>query len=521
MDARRDLMVDDCPLSPEGLQALGTTAPLGQAVGGAADGEEAMNLGGVRQPGVVLGDASMPVVDGSEVTRLIEAQWPAVGAIVLLAGDEKMRQGAYRNERSGGPTKMMCRLVLLFVVLSLVACSRHVQPPASGQTARTLSTLDGGTIAVDEMEATISQTMAKANVAGVSVAILNNGQIVYTHAFGDRDSAAASPFNTETVTGAASLSKTVFAYLVMLLAEEGTIDLDKPLQAYLPKPLPEYPNYADLAGDDRYKLITARMVLSHSTGFPNWRSFEPDKRLKFLFTPGTQYSYSGEGYALLQMVIEQITGRDLETLARQKVFEPLGMTHTSYVWQKAFAGNAAQAHDQYGRTQRLLQLSLHRSAPDAAGSMITTAGDYARFLTAILNATGKQKATIDEMLRPQIAISSEQMFGPGAWQQTNKYHPIGLAWALGWGRFESEPGPAFFHTGHDLGYQNYTVTYPDKGIGIVLLSNSDNFESVAAELVRAAIGDTYTPFGWLGYVPFDPSRVKTAVLAPLNIRSLS
>ena len=81
------------------------------------------------------------------------------------------------------------------------------------------------------------------------------------------------------------------------------------------------------------------------------------------------------------------------------------------------------------------------------------------------------------MLRPQIAISSEQMFGPAAWQQSNKYQPIGLAWGLGWGLFDTEQGRAFFHTGHDLGYQNYTVTYPDKGIGIVLLSNSDNFES--------------------------------------------
>ena len=116
----------------------------------------------------------------------------------------------------------------------------------------------------------------------------------------------------------------------MLLAEEGVIDLDKPLQAYLPKPLPDYPAYADLAGDDRYQQITARMVLSHSTGFPNWRQFEPDGRLKFLFAPGARYSYSGEGFALLQMVVEEITGRDLESLARQKIFEPLGMTRTSY-----------------------------------------------------------------------------------------------------------------------------------------------------------------------------------------------
>ena len=102
----------------------------------------------------------------------------------------------------------------------------------------------------------------------------------------------------------------------MLLVEEGVIDLDKPLQAYLAKPLPDYPAYADLAGDERYKQITARMVLSHSTGFPNWRQFEPDGRLKFLFAPGARYSYSGEGFALLQMVVEEITGRDLETLAQ-------------------------------------------------------------------------------------------------------------------------------------------------------------------------------------------------------------
>ena len=411
--------------------------------------------------------------------------------------------------------KGVAALLVLVTLLAPAATMNTSAGARSGQVEEALTTLDGKPLPRAELEALIEQAMEKANVAGLSVAIINDGQIAYTHAFGYRDKAAGSLFDTQTVTGAASLSKTVFAYLVMLLAEEGVINLDKPLQAYLPKPLPDYPAYADLAGDDRYQQITARMVLSHSTGFPNWRSFEPDKRLKILFTPGTRYSYSGEGYALLQMVVEQITGRDLETLARQKIFEPLGMTRTSYVWQKTFEDNVAQAHDQFGRTQRLLQLALRRSKPDAAGSMVTTAGDYARFLTAILNATGKQKAAMDEMWRSQIAISSEQMFGPGAWQDTNRYQDIGLAWGLGWGRFDTELGRAFFHTGHDFGYQNYTVTYADKGIGIVLLSNSDNFESVAAEIVQAAIGDTSSPFGWLGYLPFDPSDVKSPPLEPL------
>jgi CubicO group peptidase (beta-lactamase class C family) len=297
------------------------------------------------------------------------------------------------------------------------------------------------------------------------------------------------------------------------LAEEGAIDLDKPLQAYLSKPLPEYPAYADLAGDDRYQQITARMVLSHSTGFPNWRQLEPDGRLKFLFAPGTRHNYSGEGIALLQMVVEEITGRDLETLARARVFEPLGMTRTSYVWQEAFDANAARPHDEFGRPKSLPR----RTKPDAAGSMVTTAGDCARLLAAILDATGQREATVDEMLRSQIAISYEQMFGPGAWQDTNKYQGIHLAWGLGWGRFDTEHGRAFFHTGHDFGYQNYTVTYADRGIGVVLLSNSDNFESVAREIAGKAIGDRYSPFDWLGYVPFDPAKVKTPPAEPVAI----
>lgn len=399
--------------------------------------------------------------------------------------------------------------LVLVILLSAAGCG--VRQAADKEA---LEALDGTRVSPVELEASIEQTMAKANVAGLSVAIINDNRIATTYAFGYRDEAAGIPFDTQTVTGAASLSKTVFAYLVMLLVEEEVIDLDKPLQAYLAKPLPEYPTYADLAGDERYKQITARMVLSHSTGFPNWRILEPDGRLKFLFAPGSRHSYSGEGIDLLQMVVEEVTGRDLQTLARGKIFEPLGMTRTSYVWQEAFEADAARPHDQFGRPKSLPR----RTVPDAAGSMVTTAEDYARLLVAILNATGQRKATVNEMLRSQITISYEQMFGPGAWRDTGKYQAIDLAWGLGWGRFDSDRwGRAFFHTGHDFGYQNYTVIYADRGIGIVLLSNSDNFESVAREIVQTAIGDRDSPFDWLGYAPFDPSQVKTPPPEPVAI----
>jgi hypothetical protein len=113
-----------------------------------------------------------------------------------------------------------------------------------------------------------------------------------------------------------------------------------------------------------------------------------------------------------------------------------------------------------------------------------------------------------EMLRTQIDINYKRMFGPDAWTITDANQNIQLAWGLGWGRFDTPYGRAFFHTGHSIGWQNYSVTYFDKGIGIVMLSNSDNFESVAEEIAKKAIGDIYSPYDWLGYVPFDPTREK-------------
>jgi CubicO group peptidase (beta-lactamase class C family) len=181
------------------------------------------------------------------------------------------------------------------------------------------------------------------------------------------------------------------------------------------------------------------------------------------------------------------------------------MTRTSYIWQPQFEANYASPHDEYGRPRGQ---NIQRTTPDAAGSMVTTAGDYARFLAGIIKADGQRKATVDEMLRPQIDINYKRMFGPDAWTMTDENQDIHLAWGLGWGRFDTSYGRAFFHTGNSIGWRNYTVTYIDKGIGIVMLSNSDNFESVAEEIAKKAIGDIYSPYDWLGYVPFDPTREK-------------
>jgi CubicO group peptidase (beta-lactamase class C family) len=379
--------------------------------------------------------------------------------------------------------------------------------PGHGSESRAASIeqVNGERITVAEIEELVPRLMEKAGVAGLSLAVINDSRIVYTRAFGFKDRKAETILDEDTVTGAASLSKTVFAWLIMTLAEEGTIDLDRPLHQYLKKPLPQYPKYTDLAGEERYKTITARHVLSHTTGFPNWRFLSSENRLHLLFDPGERHSYSGEGIALLQMVVEETTGSGLEDLAREKIFEPFAMNRTSYVWQEAWEENHARPHNEWSRPRRVNP----RREADAAGSMWTTAGDFARFLTGILGTEGRRRETAESMLAPQIAIRHERMFGPGAWRESNDNDAIHLSWCLGWGRFDTTHGRAFFHTGHDIGFQNYTVTHVDRGVGIVCLSNSDNFESIAEEVVTAILGKERSPFRWLGYEPFDPSVVGT------------
>ena len=405
----------------------------------------------------------------------------------------------------------MTLLIISLIILAqlLVFTGYSVKTKSNGsdspQAKPRLKKLDGKSISTTELEVFIEQTKEKADVPGLSLAILNDKQLVYQKAFGYRNKSEGTRNDEETLFLAASFSKPVFAYLVMVLAEEKVIDLDRPLYEYLEKPLYEYPAYADLKGDGRYKQITARMVLSHTTGFLNVRLIEPDGKLKFLFTPGERHSYSGEGINLLQMIVEEITGKGLEMLAQEKIFQPMGKTRSSYVWQPAFEANYASPHDEYARPRGM---NIRPTGAGAGGSMVTTAGDYARFLAGILNAEGGRKATVYEMLQPQIAINYKRMFGPDAWMMTDEFKDIHLSWSLGWGRFDTAYGRAFFHTGHGPGWQNYTVTYPDKGIGIVMLSNSDNFESIAEEIAKKAIGDIFSPYDWLGYVPFDPTAGK-------------
>jgi CubicO group peptidase (beta-lactamase class C family) len=372
---------------------------------------------------------------------------------------------------------------------------------ASGTATRepTVKRLDGSTIAAAEIDATVTRLMRAAEVTGASIAILNQGRIIYLKSYGIRDKEKSLPLTDDSVMSAASFTKVAFAYLVMQLVEQKTLDLDQPINKYLPKPLAAYAKYKDLANDPRANRITARMLLSHTSGFPNWRAFEDDRKLKIHFEPGSKYAYSGEGIVLLQLVVEAITKESLKDLMQTRVFKPLGMTRTSMVWEDGFDSNYANGYDEYGRSLG----SQRRKIADAAGSMLTTPRDFARFMLAVTQGEGLRSETRELMLSPQIQISSKHQFPTLGRETTDANKPIRLSYGLGWGLYWTPYGKAFFKEGHDEGWRNYTVCFDKSKLGIVIMTNSSNGEGIFKELLETLIMNTFTPIEWEGFIPYS------------------
>jgi len=365
--------------------------------------------------------------------------------------------------------------------------------------------IDGSQIDADSLSAAIRLLMKDAGVSGLGIVVYNENKPLFMKTFGLADVREQTPFKTSQVMYAASFSKTVFAYIVAQLVQEKVIDLDKPLVQYLTKPLPDYiipgwnRGYQDIKKDKRYEKITARMCLSHTTGFPNWRWFELDEKIKIKFNPGSRYSYSGEGLYLLQFVIEQITGRDYESIARERVFIPLNMENTSYVWQPKYAKNLVLGHDLAGKPYEFEEWE----EAGCAGTMCTTLEDYSRFFRALMQHKGLSNATFKNLITPQVRIRSIKQFGPLASKDSTLNDNIQLSYGLGLGVFKTPCGPAFFKEGHDEGWGHYSIAYPEKGIGVVIMTNNDAGESIFKQLLKESIGDIYTPWEWEHYIPYN------------------
>jgi CubicO group peptidase (beta-lactamase class C family) len=349
------------------------------------------------------------------------------------------------------------------------------------------------------IDSLVGKLMDTAKVTGLCLGVIRNNKVDYVQAYGYKNKGMGWKNDTATDFYGASLSKAVFAYIVMQLADEGRIDLDKPLYTYLPKPLPEYDNYKDLASDERWKLITARHCLDHTTGFPNWRQLNPhdNKKLEIFFNPGQRYAYSGEGLVLLQLVVETITGEGLENLARERVFKPFGMRRTGYVWRPEFETDYGFGH----LTNETSIPKRRRTQPNAAGSLETTIADYTRFVAAVMRGDGLSPNAKQEMIRPQIEIHSRHQFPSLDTATNDEDRQVGLAYGLGWGVFNTAIGKAFFKEGHDDGWEHYSICLPGRKEAFVIMTNSSNGENIFSELVYKLSG-VAIPWYWEGYTPY-------------------
>lgn len=365
-------------------------------------------------------------------------------------------------------------------------------PMVLAQSAVPAHRLDGSVLQPQEIDSEVQRLMETGQVPGLAIAFIEKGKPVYVKAYGLRDVEQNKALNTDTVMYGASLTKLAFAYMVMQLKEESVVDLDRPIASYLKKPLSEYPKYADLANDPRWQKLTIRMLLDHSSGFPNFRSLNDDGKLDIKFDPGTRYAYSGEGINLVQFVLEEGLGLDVGKEMQRRVFDRFGMTRTSMTWREDFGSNISTGYDEHGKREAHHQ----RTSVRAAGSMDTTISDYAKFLSGFLRGEGISAASRAEMLKPQLPIVSAHQFPTLRKDTDPENQKIGLSAGLGMVLFHGPYGEVFYKGGHDDWTDNLAVCAEKKQQCILLLSNSVRGETIFPALVESLLGDSGLPWKW-------------------------
>lgn len=376
----------------------------------------------------------------------------------------------------------MRRAVLL--LLTLFTAAVMAAPPPVPSPAR--------------IDAEAKRLMQVAHARGMAVAVVDGGKVVHVAAYGERN-AAGEPLQTDTVMYAASLTKMAFGHLIAQLAQDKVIDLDASIASALDRPLPDYPaepkKYADytmLAGDERWRRLTPRLLLNHASGFANFAFLEPDGKLKFHFDPGSRYGYSGEGLILLQFVLERGLGLDVGTLMQQRVFERFGMPRTSMMWREDFATNLADGWTAEGTAEP----HDERSRVRAAGSMDTTIADMGNFAAGYVSGQGLSASMRRELVRPQLPITTASQFPtlqpelPVAQRRRN------LAAGLGVVTFTGPQGAGFYKGGHDDAVGNTLVCVEQGQRCVVILGNDVRAEATFPALVRFVLGETGVPWEW-------------------------
>ncbi len=342
------------------------------------------------------------------------------------------------------------------------------------------------------IDTAVRTLMKREHVQGIALAVIDAGTIRFVAAYGARSVEHALPLTPHTIMYGASLTKTAVAYMMLQLVDEGRLNLDASIADLLPRPLPEYADYADLAGDERWRALTPRILLTHTSGFANLRSLEPDNRLRFHHDPGTRYGYSGEGFYILQLILEESLGLDVGKEMQTRVFDRFGMTHTSMQWRPDFASNLADGY----RLDGSMEPHDARGSVSAAGSMDTDIEDQARLWAGIVRGDGLSTASRAELVRPQVPITSLHQF-PSLMTDTEPGNAtIGLAAGLGLVTFRDARGLAWFKGGHNDWTGNMVICLEQGRRCLVMLANDVRAERIFPELTRTILGDTRMPWTW-------------------------
>ncbi len=331
--------------------------------------------------------------------------------------------------------------LLMFLLFILTMSPSHAQTP--------IETISGNKLQAKVIDAFLGTQMKELQMPGLSIAIINNGEVAYHRALGYKNLTTEVKVDQNTLFEAASMTKPVFAYAVIKLVEKGILELDKPLYLYLP--------YDDIAHDERYKKITARMVLTHCTGFPNWRN-KKFQELEILFEPGSTFSYSGEGFSYLGKVVAHLTGKNLETVVQEEVFSPMGIENSFFVWNDYLGQHKATGYFSGQSPARVYKpLVAHM-----AGSLHSEAMDFAKFMIGIMNERGLSDAGMHELLKQQITLPPHHRFVEDYGQSE---------WSLGFARSPGPYGVAHSHGGSNGDFESHFEFFKDRKIGYVFFTN--------------------------------------------------
>ncbi len=328
----------------------------------------------------------------------------------------------------------------------------------------------------------LAALLKKENVTGMQLVYTRNNTST-SYNLGLRKSGTTQAVDASTTFQAASLGKVVLAYTALRLHDRGLFELDKPLLTYY--------SYPRLLKEPNADKITARMVLAHASGLPNWAEnpFQPGWKTSALhlrYPPDSCWNYSGEGYVFLQKTLEHLTGKSFETLAEEEVFRPLHLKNSSFVWRDKFAATACFGHDEKGQPTEIKRFA----EPQGAFSLLTNATNYSLFLQALATGRGLKPATARLLRTPANAAHRCAMpAGPT---------DAAVAWACGVGLATTSQGPALWHWGNNDDFTGFFMALPDKKESVLFLTNSANGLKLTDQVLQLFFGPGhYQAMQWL------------------------